>query len=409
MKWEYYYYNVLDSEGHKHRSVRVGISRLQLLDHFTFNDYGVLGLKKIPQIFIWVMSIFAFLFPWIFAPKRERMHICYKLGSMLSYGRTLPESLEKCAADTGSFYLRQVLLKAQLLLASGKGFIEVFAYIIKTLSPSRVHAIRNIQDQKQLSEVLIELGRIYKKKATFMVRVVKENTGLLFGIGFIVALSKLVAKYVVFDVLFAMFLLREKPPDSVVLYYQIFEVYLYDILMIIGAVIFMFYVIYLLLGMVPVIQAYTIRILARVLFLKICAYPIYKIKLLDEVIFLMRSKFALQDSLFGGIYANRTWITYRESKRFAMRLYMGQHLLLCLSAIKIFRKSELGDWVSALTSYRAVDDLHNIRKLEEINLEKCLGRFLAIVRIALYGFLLFLIAAAATAYMMGTYAFYASV
>jgi type II secretory pathway component PulF len=406
MKWRYYYYCLLDYQGKKKRYIRVGISRMQIFNELLSGNAPVVYLKQIPGIITDIVGCFMFLLPWLFMPKRERYYICYKLGSMLAYGHDLLDSLEKCARDTKHVYLKQVLIKAKIQLVSGKPFIQVFEFIIKHFIPNKSYAIRNIYSQDQLSDVLLEVGRVYNKKPTFFFRLLKENAGTIMGIFLLLGLSFIIAKYLVYDALFALYLLRKEIPSSLSLYYLVFYVYIYYLLLLIPVSIIVLNIIVQVLRIFPVFQAFLLRQFAKAFLLKFVIYPIYKVKLLEELIFLLRAKYNLQDALLGALYANRNWVRRKEIKGFIERLYKGQSLDLCLSSIKIFKSSDIYDWQAAMISRQVIDDLLNLRKIEEISLENVISRALVITRFAFFGVILFLISIGLSVYMLGTYEVY---
>jgi len=406
MTWHYFYYCLIDLQGRKKRYLRVGVSRLQMFNDLLANQEQVLYIKTVPTLLVRIIGSIFYLLPWLFMPKRERYHICYKLGSMLSYGHNLLDCLEKCARDTKHIYLKQVIIKAKLLLIAGKPFPEVFEFIIGHFVANKSYSIRNIQNQTQLSDVLLEIGRVHNKKPTFMFRMLKDNAGSIMGIALLVGLSYIVAKYLVYDALFALYLLRKQIPSALSLYYLVFYVYIYYLLLLIPALIITANILVTILRMFPVFQSFLARLAAKFLLLKFVVYPAYKVKLLDEIIFLLRAKYNLQDALLGALHANRNWVRQSEIKAVMHGLYKGQHLELCLSKIKIFRRSDIGDWGTALVSRQAIDDLLNLRKIEEIALENVISRALVMTRFALFGVILFLISAGLSVYMLGTYEVY---
>ncbi|MFT6834774.1 MAG: type II secretory pathway component PulF [Francisellaceae bacterium] len=406
MDFTYFYCCLLDSKGKKYHSVRIGVSLLQIFDHFALSQEDIIYIKKIPNFLVQMILIFKFIFPWFYLPKRERLHLCYKLGSMLADGHNLPESLEKCALDTRYTYLRQILFKAQLYLAAGKNINAVFEFIVTEFISGKSYVVRNIQNQNQLSIVLMEIGKIYNKKLSFTLRLIKENAGIFMGIILALGLSHLIAKYIVADALFALSIVGKKLPDSLLLYYKVFYANTFLILFLIAGIIFLCHFLNLISKMFPVFRAFLVRFLTSILLLKSKVYPIYKVKLLEEIIFLLRAKYNLQDALLGSLYSNRYWVRRNEMKNFSQNLYMGQPLQLCLGAIKIFRKSDLGTWSSALMGTHTINDLENLKAIEQISLDNVTSRSLVLMKFVFFGVLFCLISAGFSVYMMSNFEVY---
>jgi type II secretory pathway component PulF len=406
MDFTYFYCCLLDSKGKKYHSVRIGVSLLQIFDHFALSQEDIIYIKKIPNFLVQTILIFKFIFPWFFMPKHERLHLCYKLGSMLADGHNLPESLEKCALDTRYTYLRQILFKAQLYLAAGKNINAVIEFILDEFISGKSYVVRNIQNQNQLSVVLMEIGKVYNKKLSFTLRLIKENSAIFMTIVMALGLSYLIAKYVVADALFALMMVGKKPSDALWLYYKVFYANTLLILFLLVGIIFLYHFLNLTLKMFPVFRAFLVRFFASIFLLKSKVYPIYKVKLLEELIFLLRAQYNLQDALLGSLYSNRHWVRRNEMKNFSQNLYMGQPLQLCLSAIKIFSKSDLGAWSSALMGTHTINDLENLKAIEQISLDNMQSRSLILIKFVFFGILFCLISAGISVYMISSFEVY---
>lgn len=401
MEWIYFRYSALDNKGEKKSGIVITLSYTQFIEYINQKQYYLKSFFKIPNSISIFFSIL-YLFPIFRGSIYKRHHTCYLIGRSLHDGFSMKVSLQKALNNINCMCIKQVLMKASLMLDEGISLHKVNYFILNSLSIniSKSLYISPDSSQKRLGLYLMKIGEYKEIKNSLIIQFIKKNFSLILLVIMFVLLARLFAKHMLYDAIYALTLMRKAIPDMTLSFYNLFyhKIEIYFIYSFFTGIII--YVSIKIILLAPLLRYPFLSIIKNLFFVGRYFKYTVKIRFLNDFIFYLNINYTLQEALKYAVLNNKIYFTAKQYRNFLNSLKSGQSFESCLENIKLLSKVDIQDWASAAYSKSIINGFENLLSFAILAKQKMVKQVIYFTKLCLYFCLLAIISSGALAYML---------